>query len=311
MTTTNDNVLELATQNLAISIQKLGTNVKDISDDWHACYQTYLGLPRSKLRNDTFEMYILYEARFTQDTIRYAMYACYQMDFDSLKTECRNKADKMVDRLKLAGWWELYFWFGKKVVHSRDAMRLLWRIVDNGKDVTSESIHIALDVARKARRKGAGVSNNPHVFILTDVKKATDELYSATLNDSSDDGILISHSEDGNNIEKDSRFEQNGYSSIRLGNPNDSEGLESIQNEKRSKKSKKSQAKRKRRESRGDSLFQSNNDHLEMGLEMSETDNGEYSSSDTQSDRKIGMERDMKISEDVNEKCIGMLKYLL
>ncbi|KAM0123557.1 hypothetical protein ACHAO1_011267 [Botrytis cinerea] len=227
--TADETVLEHATQSLASSIQNLSANVKKVCDGWSTCYQIYLNLPRSNLPNDTFELYILHIARFSPKVIRDAMYACHQLDFDSLKTECRNKVDKLVDRLELAGWWDLYFWLGKKTVHSRDAMRLIWGMAGNDENLTVESIHIALDAARKVRRKGPGVSDNPHVFTLTDVRKVVEQSKKAVEESCSANNKKKGHHQPTYELDltsglynediaqRDSRFEQNELSNVRLG----------------------------------------------------------------------------------------------
>lgn len=79
--------------------------------------------------SETFQLYILQSVGLSQSEIKYAMGALYQEAFKRLTLETIALIKRLIKGLELDGWWELYFWFGKSIVGSTRALRVMVGLV--------------------------------------------------------------------------------------------------------------------------------------------------------------------------------------
>ncbi|KAF7909027.1 hypothetical protein BELL_0991g00030 [Botrytis elliptica] len=149
--------------------------------------------------NDTVQQFILYELQLSSSELESIIHATYRSNYNNLKKDIKTLVDKVIVVLELRGWWEIYFWWGREIVESRKAMRLVHRIVKirrkyeqgvssrnaKAKDVkgrkdglmslSAQDLHDAFNMARKERRSVQGMSTNRNVFVLEDVKRMYDD----------------------------------------------------------------------------------------------------------------------------------------
>ncbi|KAM0305847.1 hypothetical protein ACHAO8_011131 [Botrytis cinerea] len=158
-------------------------------------------LNRSSItESDTVQHFILYELKLSTSELESIIHATYRSNYNNLKKDIKTLVDKVIVALELRGWWEVYFWWGREIVESRKAMRLVHRIVKIKKiheqgvsrrntkakglkgrknglmSLSVQDLHDAFNMARKQRRSVQGMSINRNVFVLEDVKKMYDDL---------------------------------------------------------------------------------------------------------------------------------------
>ncbi|TGO70307.1 hypothetical protein BELL_0733g00050 [Botrytis elliptica] len=185
-----NNTLAHTLRELKVSLKSFHTSARKIPLQWAKLCETF---PDND--SNSFQNYVL--ESLDENDLKHIIERCEQSHYNELITDKRKRAciSKLIEKNCLGlDWWALYFWFGKEIVQSRDALQIL---IGLGKainkcrkelkaqeeptilgqeeltvlDFTYQNVYANLVIAKAERRRRRGVSNNAHAFAVDDITR--------------------------------------------------------------------------------------------------------------------------------------------